>query len=534
MANAEPTQKRSAFAGQKLSAAVEAVKAEIAELYAGDGVPWVIGYSGGKDSTAVLQLVWLALADIPEHQRTKPVHVISTDTLVENPVVAAWVNRSLDIMRDAAVQAGVPLKPHRLTPALDDSFWVTLIGKGYPAPRINFRWCTSRLKITPSNKFIRTVVRENGEAILVLGTRRAESQIRARNMAKHAAGAVRERLAPNGNLNNCLVYTPVEDWTNDDVWMFLMQYPNPWGFSNKDLMNMYRGASEDGECPLVVDTTTPSCGNSRFGCWVCTLVDQDKSMAAMIRNDDEKSWMEPMLQLRNELDFRTEDSRRRDRARRDFRRMNGKITFFKNTNGEFALVPGPYTQEARAYWLRRLLETQQQVRTLGPEYCRNLELISLEELQEIRRTWVADKHEIEDLVPEIYREVTGSDFPAPPVDDCLIFDRDALNCLLAVCGEDKLRYEMIRNLLDVERRYAGMSARRGLFEALSAAIERCAFEDAEDALQFAKDRRESSAAEDDEQATIMSAREESNGKVTLSLRQYGASDSSVESPGDTQ
>ncbi len=519
MASDDSRPNQSIFAGGKLSDVVEAVKTEITELYLGDGVPWVIGYSGGKDSTAVLQLIWLALTDIPENQRSKPVHVISTDTLVENPVVAAWVNRSLDIMRESAQRARLPVMPHRLTPALDDSFWVTLIGKGYPAPRINFRWCTSRLKITPSNKFIRGVVRENGEAVLVLGTRRAESQIRARNMARHALGAVRDRLTPNGSLTNCLVYTPVEDWTNDDVWMFLMQFPNPWGYSNKDLLTMYRGASEDGECPLVVDTTTPSCGNSRFGCWVCTLVDQDKSMAAMIRNDEEKSWMEPMLRLRNELDFRTEESRRVDRSRRDFRRMNGKITFFKSSNGEFALVPGPYTQDARAYWLRRVLETQLEVRQKGPDYCRHLELITLDELQEIRRTWVAEKHEIEDLVPQVYREVTGEEFPAPPVDDCLIFDREALACLREVAGDDSLRYEMLRNLLDTERRYTGMAARRGLFDALGAVVERCAFEDAADALQFAKDRRE--CAETDDEQQVSSTREEAGGKVTLSLRQFG-------------
>ncbi|MCB1193045.1 MAG: hypothetical protein H7A23_12965 [Leptospiraceae bacterium] len=36
------------------------------------------------------------------------------------------------------------------------------------------------------------------------------------------------------------------------------------------------------ECPLVIDDTTPSCGNSRLGCWTCTVIDQDKSMGYMI------------------------------------------------------------------------------------------------------------------------------------------------------------------------------------------------------------------------------------------------------------
>jgi DNA sulfur modification protein DndC len=135
-------------------------------------------------------------------------------------------------MREAAAEQQMPIVPHKLMPEAKTSFWVNLIGRGYPAPRKLFRWCTERLKIDPSNRFIRDVVRENGEAILVLGTRKAESQRRARTMAKHDKRRVRERLTPNANLPNSLVYTPIEDWSNDDVWLFLMQYKNPWGHTN--------------------------------------------------------------------------------------------------------------------------------------------------------------------------------------------------------------------------------------------------------------------------------------------------------------
>ncbi len=88
-----------AFQGRGLSEVVNELTDEVRELYTADEVPWVIGYSGGKDSTAVLQLVWLALQGLPAEQRTKPVHVISTDTLVENPIVAAWVSQSLETMK---------------------------------------------------------------------------------------------------------------------------------------------------------------------------------------------------------------------------------------------------------------------------------------------------------------------------------------------------------------------------------------------------------------------------------------------------
>src|SRR6476469_214065 len=92
----------SAFRARGLAKTVDAVCAEIRDLYLADAIPWVVGYSGGKDSSAALQLVWLALRDLPPEQRQKPVHVISTDTLVEQPLVAAWVDASLGRMRDAA------------------------------------------------------------------------------------------------------------------------------------------------------------------------------------------------------------------------------------------------------------------------------------------------------------------------------------------------------------------------------------------------------------------------------------------------
>lgn len=229
----------SVFSEGGMRAAVQALCEEIRTLYTWDELPWLVGYSGGKDSSAVLQLVWLAIRELPAAQRSKPIYVISTDTLVEQPVVAAWVDASHLRMRQAAVEQGMPIIPHRIIPDVGDLFWVNLIGRGYPAPRANFRWCTSRMKINPSNAFVRNVVRESGEAILVLGTRKAESQRRARSMARHEKRRVRERLTPNAALPNSLVYTPIEDWSNDDVWLFLMQVKNPWGHTNKSLLGMY-------------------------------------------------------------------------------------------------------------------------------------------------------------------------------------------------------------------------------------------------------------------------------------------------------
>ncbi|SKJ66982.1 PUA domain (predicted RNA-binding domain) [Mycobacteroides abscessus subsp. massiliense] len=470
--------RRSAFDELGFSATVEAVVRQTQELYAADTVPWVVGYSGGKDSTAVLQIVWMALQGLPKKQRHKPVHVISTDTLVENPVVASWVTHSLEVMEAAAVKSELPLTPHRLTPAVADTFWVNLIGRGYPAPRPKFRWCTERLKIKPSNTFIRDMVKAHGEAILVLGTRKAESSGRSHRMTELEARRVRDLLSPNNSLPNCLVYSPVEDWSNDDVWTFLMQENNPWGYSNKELLTMYQGASPDGECPLVVDSSTPSCGDSRFGCWTCTLVDKDKSMSAMIQNDEEKEWMLPLLDLRNALDVAD------DRHLRDFRRMNGSVQLF---NGK--PIPGPYTQDSREDWLRRLLEAQAFIRAEGPDYVRSLDLITQAELDEIRRIWVVEKHEFEDHLPAIYERAMGVPYPGRPLDEHLPLGSELIDTLREVTGGDRLHFELVRELLDVEQRYRTQSRRAGLFDSLEAAIRRNFYDDQDDALSRAQRRK---------------------------------------------
>lgn len=475
--------KKSAFAALGFKQTIAVLLNEIRELYLSDSIPWVVGYSGGKDSTAVLQLIWLALKEIEPSERRKPVHVISTDTLVENPIVAAWVNQSLLTMGESATREEMPMLPHRLTPTVSDSFWVNLIGKGYPAPRPKFRWCTERLKINPSNAFITNVVRESGETILVLGIRKAESSVRAAAMKKHERFRTRERLSPSASLPNSLIFSPIEDWSNDDVWLYLMQVGNPWGYNNKDLLTMYQGASEGGECPLVVDTTTPSCGDSRFGCWVCTMVDQDKSMSAMIQNDEEKEWMQPLLELRNELD--TPD----DRGMRDFRRMNGLVQIHNGRN-----IAGPYTQKSREYWLRRVLEAQTWIRQNAPASVRNIELITLPELHEIRRIWLTEKHELEDNLPHIYEAATGERFAAERLDEDLIFGAEEIEILREVCGDNQIHFELSRELLSVEQRFRTQSRRAGLYDALERSLRRHFYDDAEDAVDRALRRQSAFAA----------------------------------------
>ena len=448
---------------EELRRNIKILTKEIQELYLLDEIPWVIGYSGGKDSTCILQLVWNAIAALPEEKRNKTIYVITTDTLVENPIVSAWVRNSIKHIEEAAKLQKMPMEAHLLHPEYTETFWAGLIGKGYPPPRGKFRWCTERLKIKPSNSFIRNVVRQHGETILVLGIRKAESSKRAHRMQEWEKDRLRDRLSPNTYLPNSLVYSPVEDWTTNEVWMYLMQWDNPWGHSNKDLFSMYRGATADSECPLVVDSTTPTCGNSRFGCWVCTLVSQDKSLTAMVQNDEEKEWLQPLLDLRSDLD--TENNR----DNRDFRRRSGKVQLYeRNLDGETSIepIPGPFKKEARENWLRKILSAEIELRNNAPDEFKNISLITPEELSEIRRIWLEERHEFDDSLPRIYQEVTGEVFKDIRLGaDEKTIGSDEWETLEEIC-DDEMHLELMSKLLDTERQFQVKNRRLGIYEGL--------------------------------------------------------------------
>lgn len=491
----------------------ERIIEEIQELYLSDSMPWIVGYSGGKDSTASLQLIWKAIAALPDDRRRfKPIHVISTDTLVENPVIALWVDASLRRMQEEAKTQGLNIQPHRLTPELENRFWVNLIGKGYPAPRAKFRWCTDRLKISASTKFIQELSEANGEAILVLGVRRGESAARDKVIDNYK-GSTRDRLSRNKDpkMSRVWIYQPIESWSSDDVWEYIIQSPNPWGIDNQELFDIYRGATPDAECPIVVDKSTPSCGDSRFGCYVCTMVSQDKSMAAMIQNDKTKTWMQPILQYRDRF-LAVED-----RHLRDFRRMNGRLILMNDR-----LVHGPYTQERRTELLRELLHTQNEVQSAMPMIDgKALELIGLEELEEIRRIWVVDKGEIEDLLPLIYKDVMKRPYPGRDL-EVTPLDAADLTLLREVAAEwteahvpideasrqtqraDEL-YKLTRTLLAASFRGLQSRSRSGQLDELEGILSDYAFLDEDDALTFAKEHLADQSAEEAPMADELAA-----------------------------
>ncbi len=416
---------------------------EIRQVYLAYDYPWVIGYSGGKDSTATLQLCWYALKELPPEKLTKPVYVISTDTKVETPVIVDRIDKNIRLINEAGQTQNMNLSAHKLSPILDDTFWVNLLGRGYPTPNSIFRWCTERLKINPSNRFILDKVSEFGEVILILGSRRGESATRDQVLNVYKMNGT--KLARHGQLPGAWVFMPIENFTTDDVWTYLLQVKSPWGGDNLQLSSLYRSA-QDGECPLVVDDSTASCGNSRFGCWVCTVVNKDKSMEAMI--DSGEDWMIPLLDYRDWL-ASTQDPAVKP-MQREFKGRNGRI---KITNTG-KLRYRTYTLAFSRTMVRRLLEVQTEIQAEKPDF----QLISLAELREIRRLWLTERQDWEDSLPNIYEEITGD-----PVDwernDIAMPGQMEAELLDELATEHNIPVNLVQKLIDAEWQHYGMGRR---------------------------------------------------------------------------
>ena len=430
---------------------------EIRDVYARYPQPLVIGYSGGKDSTTTLQLMWEALAELPELRRQKPVFVIASDTLVETPVIVDYIDNTLHRINKTAKEAKMPFVAEKVTPELRESFFVNLLGRGYPAPTSRFRWCTDRMKISPANRFIESKVTEYGEVIVVLGVRKTESTTRMQLMnTYHEKGET--VLRRHASLTGAYVYAPIAEFSTDDVWDYLFTHESPWGNNNRDLAALYRSANA-GECPLVIDLSTPSCGNSRFGCWVCTVSERDSSMEAMIDNGEE--WMQPLLDFR---EFLAETTVPKNKKRfRSIRGRDGRVFFKKN--GEIAARQ--YELQTSKEMLKELLEAQQEIRELGPD--QNMSLISEEELHEIRRLWRIERQDTADSVPKIFREVNGYDLDWP-MDDNLHFDDEHETLLKSLCAEYDIPFELIAQMLEEERNAYGMARRAEIHKRIASVL----------------------------------------------------------------
>lgn len=419
---------------------------EIKYVYLSDNRPWVIGYSGGKDSTAVVELVYKMLQGLNEEERIKRVYIVSSDTLIENPLIKIYLEKMNKMLGEAAKREGLPIKSCMVTPPANNSFWANVIGKGFPTPRMNgtFRWCTDRLKINPSGEYIKKIIHDEGnEVVVLLGVRKAESIARKRRIeGRELANRLMNR---HETIQDAYVYNPIVELTTDDVWDVLLKCDGgktPWGSDNSELVSLYAGA-DSGECPFAgiskAEGQTQSCGNSRFGCWVCTVVKEDKSLNGFIKSGHRE--LIPLAEFRTWLMSIRDLDEMREKKRR-----NGTVYETKEGNMGY----GPFTWKARQEILRKLLETQKKM---------NYPLITLDELKAIDEIWDDELDFSRRTLVELYYEITGEKLPWYDYKEPLI-DAETTEMLSDLAEENEIPFDLIRNMLLVTYQKKNFSNQR--------------------------------------------------------------------------
>lgn len=401
---------------------------EMSMVYQHDRRPWMIGFSGGKDSTLLCCLVMEMLQRLPKAKRNKTVYIVSSDTLVENPIVRNYMHRMSSLINKAGEELNV--KADIIYPKTEDTFWCKVIGLGYPTPEApGFRWCTERLKIHPMNAYTLETIKNNGEVVLLLGVRKAESTYRANSIrAREIEGKL---LVPHNFIENAYVYNPLTEISNEEVWKFLLKgnARTPWESDNKYLYSLYQGENLSEEQSVIGEIDKekiPITGNSRFGCWVCTMVKEDKSLKEFI--DRGETWLVPLRDYRDwMLQMRTTP------GAREYKRRNGAM--YRKADG--SLGEGPFTMKTRKEMLRRLLQLEKET---------GLDLISVEELKKIDSMWDSEGDLSRRCLVEIYYEIMGQRLPWDQY-KVPLFPAEVVDEIKAMCELYQVEFELISKLI---------------------------------------------------------------------------------------
>lgn len=369
----------------------EAIIDEMTYVYKHDSRPWLIGYSGGKDSSLLVSLVIEVVTRLPEYERNKKIFIVSSDTGVENPIVQRYMHSSSAKINEFSKKINANIRADVIYPDVMQSYWSLVIGLGYPTPEPpGFRWCTERLKILPMNRYTNELIEQYGEVILLLGVRKAESISRMRSISSREI--VGKLLTPHSDISKAYVYNPLTEIKNERVWEYLLRNDgvSSWGVDMKYLFSLYQGEDMGEEQSVIgqIDKDKiPVTGNSRFGCWCCTIVKEDKSLQNFI--DHGSTELIPLRNFRNWL-----VSIRQNPEFRDNKRRNGKV--YVKSNGEYGF--GPFKLTARQEILKRLLQLQKET---------GFDLISNEELKTIDTLWDLEGDLSRRKLVEIYYEVYG-------------------------------------------------------------------------------------------------------------------------------
>lgn len=341
--------------------------ADLKERYLASKKAWVVTFSGGKDSTCVLQLVYEMLVSLPSNLR-RPTFAIASNTLVEAPHIDKFLHSVIASINAHAKANNIPFEVFLVSPSLKDDFWVNLIGKGYPSPTRTFRWCTERLKINPAKAKIAEIANKFGSCLLLLGSRKAESTNRKKSIEKRILNE--DGYSLHHDYPNAMTFSPISEWSTDEVWAYLISHKPLWEKDHSELFSLYAKASGE-ECQFITDLSQSSCGGSRFGCWVCTVVNEDKSMQGFIESGAKN--LKPLNEFRNFIKALREDSR----ARSDYRR-DGRAAY--KVGGL-----GPFLSHARVKIFEKLLEVETQFKANDEE-----NLISDSQILAIQKEWDKD------------------------------------------------------------------------------------------------------------------------------------------------
>ena len=408
--------------------AFEEIIEEMKIVYKHDQRPWMIGFSGGKDSTMLCMLVFEMLLSLKPGEIKKKIYITSSDTMVENPIVKRYMHKMSKMIGEAGEKYGIC--SNIVKPPSDKTFWTYVIGLGYPTPEPpGFRWCTDRLKIRPINQFTLDTIKANGEVVMLLGVRKAESSYRARGItAREVEGKL---LIRHTDIPNAYVYNPLTEIPNNLVWEYLLKNDGitPWGSDNKYLFSLYQG-EEMGEEQSVLGEVDKDkiavTGNSRFGCWICTMVKEDKSLLNFINKGSKE--LIPYRDFRYWLMEKRTDSTMRDRKRR-----NGAV--YEGKDGELGL--GPFTLDGRRIILEELLKLEEVV---------GEEIITIEELKAIDKMWASEGDLYRRTLVETYYKIKGKRLPWDQYRTPL-FSEDAMRIIDETCEEYGMERELINKLV---------------------------------------------------------------------------------------
>lgn len=374
----------------------------------------VIGYSGGKDSSSCVVIVFLAALQLLKQGITPPhIVVLNADTKVDNPEVDMHIRGELTKMVAFAEKHGLKIIVRRSRPALNDEWAVKILsGRSLPGYPDTQRDCQEGLKGTPMGRLRKQVfqaLQEFGyqKPVSISGTRFDESVVRARNMKKRNESDT--EVVANVKTGD-LFLSPIAKWREADVWELLNRCVSGDIDMYSDFDDLYRiyGDAGGGGCTYQAERSIVAkpCG-ARTGCWSCTPIGRDKSLENMIDGDERYAYMRGLNRLQRYLLAIQYDFSKRNWIHRTIR--HGYIAFWPDTFSSQTL------SDLLAMCLTLDVEEAEAAQCLGIR--RRFQIISAQALFAIDAYWSVNGLQKPFHALHLYREIylRGKRFPVPEV-----------------------------------------------------------------------------------------------------------------------